>query len=317
MGNMTLQKAHEIYEINLAQTQKNLYIQAFIEYEELKNYEIALRNQTTIDGTLVQKKQLREKAGKTYCYIYYYLQVSETKDGKRKTKRHYVPKEKLSQVEAALQAKENARKHVQATQMVLQEKGVMLKEHKRQLQKYIRKGLLPDMEMLDQEALQMYETYRQTQVHRQQEVVSAANNPMYTIMTEAGELVVSKNECIVANMLYHKNVLYFYEKSLQLKPRRDGTPNVLRPDFTIIAGGRKIYIEVLGMMNHEEYATSWEYRLATYRVNGIRLGENLVALEFPDLEQRQEVDCRKISQVLDAVLQNKLPQDVVKCGVTN
>lgn len=312
MGNTTAQKAHEIHETNLAQIQKHLYIQAFIEYEELKNRKDTLSNGNAIKGTLVQKKQFRKKAGKTYCYIYHYLQVSEYKAGKRKVKKQYVPKAKLPQVKEALEK----RGKEGTSSEVLQEKTAMLKEHEKQLRKYIRKGLLPDMETLEQEARQIYAAYKQGQNYRQQEVVSVQANPAYRIRTEAGELVMSKNECIVANMLYGRKILYFYEKPLQLKPRRDGTPVVFRPDFTVKVGGKEIYIEILGMMQKEEYATSWEYRLATYKINGIRLGENLVALEFPTLEQNQEIDCRKVSYVLDELMKNRIPQSVVSCGTT-
>lgn len=310
MGNKTAQKAHEIYETKSAQIQKSLYIQAFIKYEELKNN----NGLCPIKGTLVQKKQLRKREGKIYRYTYHYLQVSEYVDGTCKTRQHYIPKENVAQVKEALQQRGKVDAHA--------ELAAFLQETEKQLQKYIRKGLLPDMETLEKQAKLTYEAYRQAKEHRQQQVASAQENSVYKIVTEAGELVVSKNECIIANMLYHKGIPYFYEKPLPLKPRRDGKPVVLHPDFTVRVGGKEIYIEILGMMTKEEYATSWEYRLATYKVNGIRLGENLVALKFPSAEQGQEVDCwkvdcRRISQMLDAILKNKLPQDVVDCGVAN
>ncbi len=312
MGKSVKQKAHETYETELAHLQKELYIQAFIAYKEVKKQEPEPVTQQ-IKGTLVQKKHIRKKAGRIYSYTYHYIQVSEYKDGKRKTKRKYVSKEELPQVIEQMWQKKDAENPLESR---LSEKEAILQEAEKQLQKYISKGMLPQIEILQKEAEQRYAQQKQAAAYRAKEVENVKGNPAYSIRTEAGELVVSKNECIVANILYHRKIPYFYEKPLHLKPRRDGTPVVMHPDFTIKMGEKEIYIEILGMMETEEYATAWEYRLATYKVNGIQIGENLVALEFPSTGEgrQQEVDCFKIQHVLVAIMKNKLPQAVVRCG---
>lgn len=310
MGKSAKQKAHETYETEVAHLQKELYIQAFIAYQEIKNHQPEPLS-PQIKGTLVQKKHIRKKAGRIYSYTYHYIQVSEYKDGKRKTKRKYVSKEELPQVIEQMRQKKGAKNPLKSKQL---EQEAILKESEKQLQKYITKGTLPKIEILQREAEQRYAQQKQAAAYREQEVTRAQKNPAYKIKTEAGELVLSKNECIVANILYHRGIPYFYEKPLQLKPRKDGTPVVMRPDFTIKVAGKEIYIEVLGMMAKEEYATSWEYRLATYKVNDIQLGKNLVALEFPSVDQYQAIDCLQVLRVLDALVKNKLPQAVVCCG---
>ena len=169
--------------------------------------------------------------------------------------------------------------------------------------------MLPSIESIQREALQRYEEQTKAIAYRQKQVKHAKENPNYKIKTEAGDLVISKNECIVANMLYHKGIPYFYEKPLQLKPKKDGTPVILHPDFTIYAKGKPVYIEILGMMDTESYANSWEYRMTTYKINGIQLGKNLVALQVP-----QEVDCNKLGQVIWMLIRQELPQAIVYCG---
>lgn len=312
MGKSALQKAHETYETNLAQLQKEMYIQAFIAYEDLKDRMIQEDKQKEIRGTLVQKRHVRKKGEKTYYYTYSYLQISVYTDGKRKTKRKYISKDKLPEITQALHAKKKKDTQKQET---LQQKHAALKESERQLKKHIRSGQLPAMQVLRAEAAKRYEQQKQTSTYRKKQAETEKENLTHKIRTEAGELVLSKNECIVANILYHRKIPYFYEKPLRLKPKRDGTPVVLRPDFTIQAKGKEIYIEILGMLEQENYATTWEYRLATYRVNNIQLGKNLVALEFPTAEQYQEVDCLKVLQVITDIMKNKLPNEVVRCGM--
>ena len=185
-----------------------------------------------------------------------------------------------------------------------------LKECERHLKRYIRQGLLPSLQIIQAEATQIYKEQMQATIYRQKQVKQAKDNPNYKIRTESGELVMSKNECIVANMLHHHKIPYFYEKPLNLKPRKDGTPVTLHPDFTISVNGKNIYIEVLGMMDTEAYANSWEYRMTTYKINGIQIGKNLVALQVP-----QDVDCDKVRQVLTVLTKHKVPQKIVYCGV--
>ena len=92
---------------------------------------------------------------------------------------------------------------------------------------------------------------------------------------------------------------------------------VLHPDFTVKAGRKEIYIEILGMLENEEYAASWEYRAAAYRINGIRLGENLAALSFPNGEngRSQEIDCPKLKKHLKEIINGIVPGDVENCGI--
>ncbi|MBP7937700.1 MAG: AAA family ATPase [Phycisphaerae bacterium] len=86
--------------------------------------------------------------------------------------------------------------------------------------------------------------------------------------TSRGDLVRSKSEVIIANLLYDKLKItnYLYENPLQ---GRNGS--VRYPDFTLIDAetGRNLYLEHLGMLGDRVYRERWERKLAWYREQGV------------------------------------------------
>ena len=91
--------------------------------------------------------------------------------------------------------------------------------------------------------------------------------------TVRGELVRSKSEVIIANMLYSKGIEYEYEKELDL-----GEDGIRIPDFTIddAESGACLYWEHCGMMNDPSYRGRWENKKALYQKHGIIEGKNLI-----------------------------------------
>ncbi|NLX82385.1 MAG: AAA family ATPase [Clostridiales bacterium] len=91
--------------------------------------------------------------------------------------------------------------------------------------------------------------------------------------TLKGELVRSKSEVIIANMLFEADIPYEYEKELSL-----GEDGIFIPDFTIddAESGRLIYWEHCGMMSDSHYRQRWEKKKSTYAKHGIIEGENLI-----------------------------------------
>jgi len=85
--------------------------------------------------------------------------------------------------------------------------------------------------------------------------------------TRRGDLVRSKSEVILADLLWSHSIPYHYEKPLS---GHDGT--VRFPDFTIEDAdtGRVIYWEHLGMMGDGAYRTRWERKEEWYRRMGVR-----------------------------------------------
>lgn len=84
--------------------------------------------------------------------------------------------------------------------------------------------------------------------------------------TRKGEVVRSKSEVIVADLLHSLSVDYDYEKEFQAA---DGTSRL--PDFTIDdpASGLKVFWEHLGMMSKPDYKRKWSAKLEWYRAHGV------------------------------------------------
>jgi hypothetical protein len=91
--------------------------------------------------------------------------------------------------------------------------------------------------------------------------------------TVKGEMVRSKSEVIIANMLHDAGIEYEYERELDLK--EDGT---YIPDFTIddAESGVSIYWEHCGLPGDPGYNIRWEKKKAVYEKHGIIEGENLI-----------------------------------------
>ena len=111
--------------------------------------------------------------------------------------------------------------------------------------------------------------------------------------TKRGELVRSKSEVIVANMLQEASVNYEYEKGLPL----DGD-GVKYPDFTITVAGRDepIYWEHCGMMSDADYRRRWDIKRAVYERHGIIEGKNLIVSYD---EENGSIDSQKIAALIE------------------
>jgi ATP-dependent DNA helicase RecQ len=77
--------------------------------------------------------------------------------------------------------------------------------------------------------------------------------------TKKGDLVRSKSELIIANLLVDENIEYEYEKKLFYTDNR-----WIEPDFTITLGDKEIYWEHLGMIGTESYDRRWLEKLSIY-----------------------------------------------------
>lgn len=91
--------------------------------------------------------------------------------------------------------------------------------------------------------------------------------------TLKGELVRSKSEVIIANMLYEAGIEYEYEKELDL-----GEDGIRIPDFTIedAESGLCFYWEHCGMLGDAAYNKHWQEKQALYKKHGIVEGDNLI-----------------------------------------
>jgi len=77
--------------------------------------------------------------------------------------------------------------------------------------------------------------------------------------TQKGDLVRSKSEVIIANMLYTAKIKYEYEEDLYYTKH-----DHILPDFTIKEDGEVFYWEHLGMIGAEYYDKSWLEKMDVY-----------------------------------------------------
>ncbi|MDA2938141.1 AAA family ATPase, partial [Acidobacteria bacterium AH-259-A15] len=84
--------------------------------------------------------------------------------------------------------------------------------------------------------------------------------------SQRGELMRSKSEVIIANLLFTKGIEYEYERRFK---GEDGASRW--PDFTIEDEemGRTVYWEHLGMMSNPVYVERWRRKLKWYKGQGI------------------------------------------------
>ncbi len=91
--------------------------------------------------------------------------------------------------------------------------------------------------------------------------------------TRKGEMVRSKSEAILADMLYELGIPYHYEQELRLKDKK-----LRYPDFTLlkVKTREEIYLEHFGLLDDEQYRASCIDKLDEYRNSGIYPGKNLL-----------------------------------------
>lgn len=81
--------------------------------------------------------------------------------------------------------------------------------------------------------------------------------------TIRGEMVRSKSEVIVANILDKMKIEYFYEEPLNVSGK------TYIPDFTLRHQGKTAYLEHLGMLRNKSYKMHWDKKRANYESVGI------------------------------------------------
>lgn len=98
------------------------------------------------------------------------------------------------------------------------------------------------------------------------------NIPVSESITDRGEVVRSKSECLIANMLNKNGIPYKYEKPLWLGGAQ------IYPDFTIldVRNRREIYLEHLGRLDDQDYLEKTVRKLNRYAGEGYHLGDRVL-----------------------------------------
>ncbi len=115
--------------------------------------------------------------------------------------------------------------------------------------------------------------------------------------TRRGEMVRSKGEAILADMLLDLGIPYRYEQLVYLK---GGI--VKAPDFTMLDVPRRgiIYMEHFGMLEDKKYLLRNLNKLDLYRRNGIYTGKNLIVTHEAEAAP---MDIQGIRRMLEEVFQ--------------
>ncbi|MER7333517.1 MULTISPECIES: AAA family ATPase [unclassified Micromonospora] len=88
--------------------------------------------------------------------------------------------------------------------------------------------------------------------------------------TDRGELVRSKSEVLIANLLHELGLSYDYEA-----PFTGSDGRTVRPDFTVVTDlGETVIWEHLGMLSDPRYARKWELKKNWYARNGVLPAED-------------------------------------------
>lgn len=228
----------------------------------------------------------QNKAGKTY-YMQQYLNmenqeqdcIETTSDSRSKSKRwarKYIKKSDMS-LASALAQKQYYMQIKNAAEKNLKALKEFVKDYKQNAFEEIydklnieRKVLIAPIEISKEERLRKWE----------QEVYE--KNNMFTenlrYETEQGDLVRSKSEVIIANILYQnrKDISYKYERPLNIQV--NGRITTIYPDYTIINlhTGKVTYWEHAGRMDDPHYADDFVKKINTYIENDIIPGRDVI-----------------------------------------
>ena len=116
-----------------------------------------------------------------------------------------------------------------------------------------------------------------------------------SIVTDDGDSVRSKNECIFANKLKEMGIPYIYEARLK---------DVGVPDFTLFIGEEVIHIELLGKLDDKEYCEKLKLKKARYR-------EMELAPVYIDMTYG--VDTRKLESIITDIVNGELRGKQISC----
>lgn len=216
-------------------------------------------------GTL----KLQKQRGK----LYYYQQFKNDTNGLY-MKKYISKKEKtiiyqLAQKGYDMQVKQRIEKELQILQQLkriyehenVNEVYASLSDARKELINHARLGNIEQIRKWKNETYAPCNKYPETQIYE----------------TENGEMVRSKSEVIIANLLFrHKeDLLYKYERPLEVIINRKKC--TIYPDFTIINihTGQMTYWEHAGRMDDESYVSKFVRKVNTYIGNNLIPGKNV------------------------------------------
>lgn len=225
-----------------------------------------------IDKELEHMPEGHLKIQKRLENVYYYQMIQEN----GKTKKYYIEKRN-----AELIKKLACKHYYMKVQTKLKKEWEALKKFLNNYDEKIADDIYDQMPVEKKELIQPLrmtagEVLRKWENERYEANQNYPENLIYK--TDQGEMVRSKSELILANMLNQnrKYLLYKYERPLELM--QGDKIQVVYPDFTIlnIQTGKITYWEHAGRMDDPKYANQFVYKVNSYMSNGIMPGRDLI-----------------------------------------
>lgn len=225
-----------------------------------------------IDKELEHMPEGHLKIQKRLENVYYYQMIQEN----GKTKKYYIEKRN-----AELIKKLACKHYYMKVQTKLKKEREALNKFLNNYDEKIADDIYDQMPVEKKELIQPLrmtagEVLRKWENERYEANQNYPENLIYK--TDQGEMVRSKSELILANMLYQnrKYLLYKYERPLELM--QGDKIQVVYPDFTIlnIQTGKITYWEHAGRMDDPKYANQFVYKVNSYMSNGIMPGRDLI-----------------------------------------
>ena len=225
-----------------------------------------------IDKELEHMPEGHLKIQKRLENVYYYQMIQEN----GKTKKYYIEKrnaeliKKLACKHYYMKVQTKLKKEREALNKFLNNYDEKIADDIYDQMPVEKRKLIQPLRMTTGEVLRKWENERY-EVNQ-----NYPENLIYK--TDQGEMVRSKSELILANMLYQnrKYLLYKYERPLELM--QGDKIQVIYPDFTIlnIQTGKITYWEHAGRMDDPKYANQFVYKVNGYMSNGIMPGRDLI-----------------------------------------
>ena len=116
---------------------------------------------------------------------------------------------------------------------------------------------------------------------------------------ENGQMVRSKSELVIANMLWQMSIDYMYEDPVE----GEQVPGKVRPDFSFVdPAGDLIIWEHLGMLSRDDYRKSWEWKKDWYAKNGFIEGENLFTTQDDEKGGLDSMIVKEVAETIQSLI---------------
>ena len=266
--------------------QYRLALQKLITFEKSDKME-------NLKGHLEYKNKKKIKNKKEYFFKECYFVKVKYVNGKRSVKSTYIRKADVENFEEKMKKKKENQK----------EYCLLLKNEKRlaaKVRRAMRKeGVDYDIEGL-KDSLLAHAKYRNAEKERNEK----QGIKVPEVSSVFGEPLRSRAEGLLSSLAYAFQLPYDYEPEVKI-----GKYESLRPDFSFLIKGKKVLLELMGMVDDTAYQSRWKEKENKYRRKGYERGKNLVCIACND---KQGIDAQKMAQALKDLKEGRFSKEIIR-----